>query len=553
MKEINLSNKTQMQQSTVVTNIESLIPTLSSAIDVTEMVESMFDTSRIMHELAQSDIDAVDICRSYAFDPTPLNWAHSQSDNWLKEYATANFHRNYYKNNGLVSTLAFDYLGKTNYKCTIGTSYLCQVDCPTVVRAISDLEVARKVYFILSSASNMLTVTEILHKNMESSQNNLHDMIGRMHMDFFFTKHPAGEVTRGKTWTFLVQVVVWAVQNIITSFIPSVPWHTVQAFCAGTTVAIMHKDKSKLKVNQANQVPMAQVANAIMEMAVGTVIRPTGSADTDEIDDGPDYRALFDDWIHIDNKFSSRWSRAFSNTSNEPTWLSGLARTAGTAWKNLSNATFGIVQKIGSKWWMNRNGDVEPNQDTPQEINNLPNPPLPPLVPILGPVDNNIAANIPLPISRANSVIDEFDAIPEGATIQPAGDNSGITTPFYHLGPGDVLVEIHHRGGIYQLPKSEYDKIGNYFSSFGRTIQTIMPVGLNLAMPMALRDAFDNCLWAGSDMGAEYNNAQMKWMIQETGRYARRMLKDNVNRIFMSEDVTADGKKIYHVYQYNKY
>ena len=159
------------------------------------------------------------------------NWQVSQAHNWMLAYTAANSKRNYYKENGLISTLVFDYLGKTNYKCAIGTSHLCHVDCTTVVRAISDLEIARNVFFILASTTHMLTITELLHKGMELSQNNLHAMVGRMSMDFFFTKHTKGEVDRGKAWSFFVMVSIWAAQTAIASMLPLVPWDLVRHLC----------------------------------------------------------------------------------------------------------------------------------------------------------------------------------------------------------------------------------------------------------------------------------------------------------------------------------
>jgi len=133
------------------------------ALDITDIAECMFNGTKLFHQLAQSDIDAVDICKSYAFDPSQVNWHVAGTYEWMLNYTLANQDREYFKKNGLISTIAFDYLGINNYKCAIGTSHLCMVDCPTVVKSIEDLETARNVFFALTSATHMLTITEIVH------------------------------------------------------------------------------------------------------------------------------------------------------------------------------------------------------------------------------------------------------------------------------------------------------------------------------------------------------------------------------------------------------
>jgi hypothetical protein len=132
------------------------------AIDVTAAVDAMFNDTLLFHRLSQSDVDAVDICKSYAFDASQVNWHLANTEEWMRTYAIANQHRDFFKRNGLIATIAFDFLGISGFKCAVGTSHLCTVDCPTVVRSVENLVTARHVYFTLVSASHMLTVMEII-------------------------------------------------------------------------------------------------------------------------------------------------------------------------------------------------------------------------------------------------------------------------------------------------------------------------------------------------------------------------------------------------------
>lgn len=104
-----------------------LAEVLPAELDVDAMGRLLNDT-KILHKLAQSDIDAIEICRSYAFDASQLNWHISQAEGWMRQYSLENKDREYFKRNGLIATIAFDFLGMNNYKCAIGFTQLCTVD-----------------------------------------------------------------------------------------------------------------------------------------------------------------------------------------------------------------------------------------------------------------------------------------------------------------------------------------------------------------------------------------------------------------------------------------
>jgi hypothetical protein len=146
-----------------VANITSVVVDGVDVLDLSNVVDNFFDDTNLFRKLAQTDLDAIEICKSYAFDASQVNWHVADTHRWMREYALENKDREYFQRNGLVATIAFDHLGIGNFKCAIGTSHLCRVDCPTVVKSVQDLEVARHVFFTLNSASHLLTVTEIVH------------------------------------------------------------------------------------------------------------------------------------------------------------------------------------------------------------------------------------------------------------------------------------------------------------------------------------------------------------------------------------------------------
>lgn len=145
------------------TAISDSMYSVETEVGFDDIIDSMFNDTKILHALAQSDVDTVEICKSYAFDPSQINWHLAKTEEWLRQYTLENKHREHFKRNGVISTIAFDFLGLHGFKCAIGFAHLCTIDCPTVVRYIEDLELARNVYFTLASASHLLSVLDTVH------------------------------------------------------------------------------------------------------------------------------------------------------------------------------------------------------------------------------------------------------------------------------------------------------------------------------------------------------------------------------------------------------
>lgn len=797
------------------------------AIEVTDIVESMFDDTRLIHQLAQSDIDAIDICKSYAFEPSQVNWHVADTHRWMQIYTLMNQDRDYFKRNGLSSTIAFDFLGIANYKCAIGTSHLCTVDCPTVVRGIEDLTTARHVFFVLTSSSHMLTVTELIHNAMEASQSNLHAMVGKMSLDYFFTTPTKGEVERGKAWQFFIQLTIWAVQTAITSIIPMIPWRLAQdcVVKAIRRVFFHNYGKDVLTIDglEDNTEARALIADTMTEMMVSVGKDPGGLLVPPKY-----HRAMASDWSDIESKVGQRWLNAMKQKNAKPkTWLGtfvkncetgGFGRAMGKVWSGMRDATWGALERVAGKWWWFRDGaeSVEIESDADSTLDDLDSldshdshdshhsgkshkthkngkdggyfdGAVRPQAtgsaggrdgsvnwndwegkvkewggsmsdaagprshwedtsegsrrmassdlgfdghrsggsgyggPIPGRFENSVSSGAGLtnnggrgnsgargsgggsnvglksPVSGSasgrqsksgsksggrnsggsnaggrnsggsgsggtnsgglaagmgNSVQSSLkgsnagSSIGGGSKIGGGGSNSrgsksgsksgnsgsgssnaavmgsgsgrplsdflsniqneahitwgdGIDpapiTPYdsvsnlgspmrqssrtqtshkpYHknnpklvsLGPmeewkdrdqwkkskdvgfstEEMLIDIWTRGVDFShtIPKPKgFDSISKKIDYASKAASMLLPIAINLAMPMYLRDLFDAFTWTGTDMGSEYNNAHMKWIVQESGRYARRMLKENVNRLYSSSDVTIDGK-----------
>lgn len=117
----------------------------------------------LYHDISYYAKDNVEICKSRPFAPTQLNYIRSGADSWLKNYTLENKDRAYFKKHGLVSTIAFDFLGDTNFKCAIGVQHSCTVQCPNIVGQIEDLALARRVYFVLSSTGHFVSAVDMVH------------------------------------------------------------------------------------------------------------------------------------------------------------------------------------------------------------------------------------------------------------------------------------------------------------------------------------------------------------------------------------------------------
>ena len=274
------------------------------------------------------------------------------------------------------------------------------------------------------------------------------------------------------------------------------------------------------------------------------------------------HRKMFNDWGLLGDNLAHRWQVFYKGDESVPKkdwWTQitdiwnehGTTKALGKVWSDLSGATTGFFKTIGDKWWTNKDKGI--TILPPIAGNDIRVPPTPP---------GSLAASV---AESENGDILDGTVISYGSGRQPflihgqlpnhesnpiscADWNRGLQwknvkeNPNVDLGVEDMLMDIYSKGMAFTLTRSKYEVVGRYVQLFSSGIHTLLPIAVNLAMPMGIRDAFDRCLWPGTDMGTEYNNAQMKWMLQESGRHTRRILKENVNRMFMAKEVAKDGK-----------
>ncbi|KAI5851429.1 hypothetical protein DFP73DRAFT_537127 [Morchella snyderi] len=180
------------------------------------------------HEISSYARDNVEICKSRPFAPTQLNYRRSGSDVWLREYTLENREREYFKHHGLAATIAYDFLGDTNFKCAIGTQSSCTVHCLNVVGHIEDLELARRVYFVLASTGHFVASLDIIHNAMQAAQGNVGLMAGRMSYVFFWFQHSADELQRIAAFNQLSEISLWAAQSALNAVMPLIPWGSMK-------------------------------------------------------------------------------------------------------------------------------------------------------------------------------------------------------------------------------------------------------------------------------------------------------------------------------------
>ncbi|KAI5818030.1 hypothetical protein BZA77DRAFT_365428 [Pyronema omphalodes] len=176
------------------------------------------------HDRAPTDIEALEICQSPQFEPTLANFQEAGVYKWMIQFNRENSDTEFYLRHGMLPTIANNYLGLNNYKCALGTSHQCRTDCPTVVKSIGDLDLARKVFFTLASGQNLLTVGELVYDGIESAQLNMMGIIPRMSLENFMLSKTPQEQEKAKAMAFFAGLINWAVTNIIQTITPFLPF-----------------------------------------------------------------------------------------------------------------------------------------------------------------------------------------------------------------------------------------------------------------------------------------------------------------------------------------
>jgi len=399
---------------------------------------------------------------------------------------------------------------------------------------------------------------------MESAQSNLGSMVNKMVLENFYTSPTKGEHERAKAWQFFIQVSIWAVQSAIGSLIPLVPWAHIQDYIiyqASRVTGLQFDSTGRLNhfpgfdFDRWRTDTITNTVNEMMAVESGPntpgawlngpspIHNPAGST--------------LQDWWNVNGKKAGQWDRwasgdispsarandvAASSIGWFGSWGSifpdfrrtmqpkGFSHTTEQAWSDLKQLFTGTAQWAQGKWWWVKNtvsnlaSDSPPSPDAP--LSYLDAQRKQPPVSKLKPGDK---------ITSWGSV-ESFD-LKDRSRYGEGGSASDLLMDVWSRG-------VATRGDFRKFPLAPigFRNMTKKLDGTRRAVQMLLPVGVNLAMPMYLRDVFESFAWHGSDLPHDHNAAHMTWMIQETGRFSRRLLKENVNRMFASANVEKDGK-----------
>jgi hypothetical protein len=212
-----------------ITELNTTTPSYTTDINTTSPASAGIRTTSLTdHVRAPTDVEALEVCQSPQFEPTQANFQDAAVYTWMVEFNQQNSETDFYIRHGMLPTIANNYLGINNYKCALGTAHQCRTDCPTVVKSIEDLDLARKVFFTLASGQNLLTVGELVYGGIESAQLNMMGLIPRMALENFMLSKTPQEQEKAKAFAFFTQLLNWGVTNIIQSISPLIPWPKIR-------------------------------------------------------------------------------------------------------------------------------------------------------------------------------------------------------------------------------------------------------------------------------------------------------------------------------------
>jgi hypothetical protein len=162
----NAAEFTQLNPDTFARSINSCYEQSTQAITPPSEHTNFTQPMRRPHIAHEAEVDC--ICQLPEFAPTVENWWTSGATEWIKEYTLLNSEKKRFQELGIVGFIAEDLLKKTNFRCDVESVHRCVVECQDVVRKVADPEVARRVWFILRSAGNIVEVSKMVHVSFYS-------------------------------------------------------------------------------------------------------------------------------------------------------------------------------------------------------------------------------------------------------------------------------------------------------------------------------------------------------------------------------------------------
>jgi len=380
---------------------------------------------------------------------------------------------------------------------------------------------------------------------------NLQGMIQKMSMDFFYTSPTMGERERQRLWHFFVQLTIWSVQTAINSVVPLIPWSTIQDYVIyraskASNVAL----DTGPRLDRFGDPEFDQWRGAVLEETLGDIMYFQGITGDATLTVPPSYGghdrwnpggATVQDWMRVNAGAERRWYHYFFDTplpmdtataevrvDSREGWFPDFRRRAHSdgvlaaishAWKDFKELVRGTADReAGAWWWAGNSGSTES----------------------LGYLDHQRHTEPPSFLEPGQQL----------ASIGPmeSWHPSDQWRHEYGQSRHDMLLDIWTRGLASQLeyryPPPMKDTANHLMTKLDNVrigLGKLYPITFSLAMPMYIRETMESFTFSGTDRNHDVNSANLAFMVQESGRYSRRIIKQNVNTMFESSVVGPEG------------
>ncbi|KAF8430033.1 hypothetical protein EV426DRAFT_708149 [Tirmania nivea] len=167
---------------------------------------------------------AAAVCQSPAFDLTSANWRDAGANEFLRRWAYDFIGDREYSMRGILGSLAQAFLGRNDFRCTVGSSHSCMVTCNEVVSLVEDPHDARALYFIMTAGRHYLEVIEVADKALLAAQVNVGQWSDMMAARFYWTQ----ETNHDRVFRLTVRLMQDFVGFILFTFAPMAPFHLLE-------------------------------------------------------------------------------------------------------------------------------------------------------------------------------------------------------------------------------------------------------------------------------------------------------------------------------------
>jgi hypothetical protein len=399
-----------------------------------------------------------------------------------------------------------------------------------------------------------------MQKSLGTAQANVQAMVQKMSLEFFYNHPTKGESERAKLWQFFVQLSIWSVQTALGSVVPLIPWSQAQDWLLYKVSECTGKCYDQTgRLDKFGDLGFDRWRGEVLENALGDLIN---------LEDGwlvsPRYGGhdTLQDWFRVNAGKDSQWQRFVYGeqvpisqeavdaqlwTPGSAGWFPEFRRRWGTegftaavrqSATDLQELAMGTVENIQGRWWWLKNSAHSAAVDK-----------VPWLGRVLGEPDTSVSW-----LDHQRNQRPEY-RLPAGEEIVSWGPmGEWPRRDRWRTDWGESAVRlVDEIWGHHVAAPFDWRQHPIATTTIGATNLTLKmdkwragmarlyPVGANLLMPMYLRDVFDMFTFSGTDKKHDHNSAHLAFALQESGRYARRLIRENVNSMFTSSDVGDEG------------